>query len=148
MLFRSPEWDQIAAYEALAPLHWDVEEFDFGAVSEENEPKTEGEDLRLLFREESEGGEEEVPSSDEVDPSLEEEIDSPSDDDEPMGGKPFRFLGSSEEDSEEENSGGGDGWSDSGSEGGSSAFSSDDDDDSDDDGSRDAPSRSPKRRRY
>ena len=58
-----------------------------------------------------------------VDSSSEEEIDSPSNDDEPMGGKPFRFLGSSEEDSEEENSGGGD-------------------------GSGDAPSRSPKRRRY
>ena len=143
----TPEWDPTAAYEALAPLHWDAEEFDFGVVSEEDEPKTEGEDLRLLFREESESGEEEDPSSDEVDPSSEEEIDSPSDDDEPMGGNPFRFLGSSEEDSEEEDSGGGDGWSDSGSEGGSSAFSSDDDD-SDDDGSGDAPARSPKRRRY
>ena len=60
------------------------------------------------------------------------EIDSPSDDDEPMGGKPFRFLGSSKEDSEEENSSDGDGWSDSGS----------DNDDSDDDGSGDAPARS------
>src|SRR6185312_17390416 len=145
----TPEWDPTAAYEALAPLHWDAEEFDFGVVSEEDEPKTEGEDLRLLFQEESESGEEEDPSSDEVDPSSEEEIDSPSDDDEPMGGKPFRFLGSSEEDSEEENSGDGDGWSDSGSEGGSNAFSSDDDDDegSDDDGSEDVPARSPKRHR-
>ena len=67
-----------------------------------------------------------------------------------MGGKPFRFLGSSEEDSEKEKSGDGDGWSDFGSEGGSSAFSSDDDDDdgSDDNGSGDVPARSPKRRRY
>ena len=24
----TPEWDPTAAYEALAPLHWDVEEFD------------------------------------------------------------------------------------------------------------------------
>ena len=44
----TPEWDP-TAYEELAPLHWDAEEFDFGAVSEEDEPKTEGEDLRLLF---------------------------------------------------------------------------------------------------
>ena len=44
-----PEWDLTAAYEALAPLHWDAEEFDFGVVSEEDEPMTEGEDLRLLF---------------------------------------------------------------------------------------------------
>ena len=145
----TPEWDPTAAYESLAPLHWDAEEFDFGVVSEEDEPKTEGEDLRLLFQEESESSDVEDPYSDGVDSSSEEEIDSPSDDDEPMGGKPFRFLGSSEEDNEEENSGGGGGWSDSGSEGGSSAFSSndDDDDDSDDDGSRDARARSPKRRR-
>ena len=90
----TPEWDPTAAYEALAPLHWDAEEFDFGVVSEEDEPETEGEDLRLLFQEESEKEEEEDPSSDGVDSSSEEEIDSPSDDDEPMGGKPFRFLGS------------------------------------------------------
>ena len=40
----TPEWDPIAAYEALAPLHWDAEEFDFGVVSEEDEPETEGEE--------------------------------------------------------------------------------------------------------
>ena len=46
----TPEWDPIAAYEALAPLHWDAEEFDFGVVSEEDEPETEGEeDLQFLF---------------------------------------------------------------------------------------------------
>src|SRR6185436_12155532 len=52
----TPEWDPTAAYEALAPLHWDAEEFDFGVVSEEDEPMTEGEDLRLLFQEEPESG--------------------------------------------------------------------------------------------
>ena len=57
----APEWDPTAAYEALAPLHWDAEEFDFGVVSEEDEPETEGEDLRLLFQEESEKNEEEEP---------------------------------------------------------------------------------------
>ena len=41
----TPEWDPTAVYEALAPLHWDAEEFDFGDVSEEDEPETEGEDL-------------------------------------------------------------------------------------------------------
>ena len=50
----TPEWDPIAAYEALAPLHWDAEEFDFGVVSEEDEPETEGEDLQFLFQEELE----------------------------------------------------------------------------------------------
>ena len=44
----TPEWDPTAAYEALAPLHWDAEEFDFGVASEEDEPTTEGEeDLQL-----------------------------------------------------------------------------------------------------
>ena len=139
----------MAAYEALAPLHWDAEEFDFGVVSEEDEPMTEGEDLRLLFQEESESGEEEDPSSDGVDSSSEEEIDSPSDDIEPMGGKPFRFLGSSEEDNEEECSGGGGRSSDAESDGGSSADKSGgSDDDGDDSDGGNVPARSPKRRRH
>ena len=45
----TPEYDLIAAYEALAPLHWDAEEFNFGTVFEEDEPKTEWEDLQFLF---------------------------------------------------------------------------------------------------
>ena len=145
----TPEWDPTAAYKALAPLHWDAEEFDFGVVSEEEEPETEGEDLRLLFQEESESTSNNKFSWDGVDSSSEEEIDSTFVDD-PMGGNPFRFLGSSEENSEEESSGGGRS-SDFGSEGGSSAFDDDDSyDDSDDDGSDggDVPARSPKLRRY
>ena len=39
------EYNPTAAYEALAPLHWNAEEFDFGIVSEDDEPETEGEDL-------------------------------------------------------------------------------------------------------
>ena len=102
----TPEWNPIAAYEALAPLHWDAEEFDFGVISEEDEPETEGGDLQFLFQEELESVSDDAFSWDGVDSSSEEEIDSSSGDDEPMGGKPFRFLGSSEEDSEEEKSGG------------------------------------------
>jgi len=45
----TPEYNPTAAHEALAPLHWNAEEFDFGVVSEDDEPKTSGEDLRLLF---------------------------------------------------------------------------------------------------
>jgi len=144
----TPEYNPAAAYEALAPLHWDAEEVDFGIASEDDEPQTEGEDLQLLFQEELESSSEEKFSWDGTDSSSEEEIGSPSSDDEPMGGNPFRFLASSEEDSEEE-SGGGGGWSDdAGTDGGSSAFdgtSGDDDDDSD---GGDTPVRSPKRRRY
>ena len=50
----TPEYDPVAAYEALAPLHWDAEEFDFEITSEDDEPQTEGEDLQLLFQEELE----------------------------------------------------------------------------------------------
>src|SRR6185369_13264417 len=55
----TPEYDPTAAYEALAPLHWDAEEFDFGNISEDDEHKTDGEDLRLLFQEEPESGSDE-----------------------------------------------------------------------------------------
>ena len=34
----TPEYNPAAAYEALAPLHWDAEEFDFGIASEDDEP--------------------------------------------------------------------------------------------------------------
>ena len=84
----TPEWNPTAAYEALAPLHWDAEEFDFGVVSEEDEPETEGEDLQFLFQEELESIGDDAFSWDGVDSSSEEEIDSSSGDD-PMGGKPF-----------------------------------------------------------
>ena len=55
----------------MAPLHWDAEEFDFGVVSEEDEPETEGEDLQLLFQEELESNDEEDSSSDGADSSSE-----------------------------------------------------------------------------
>src|SRR6185503_3333689 len=67
-----PEYDPAAAYEVLAPLHWDAEEFDFGIASEDDEPQTEGEDLRLLFQEELESSSEEGFSWDGADSSLEE----------------------------------------------------------------------------
>src|SRR6185312_5584349 len=102
----TPEYNPAAAYDALAPLHWDAEEFDFGIASEDDEPQTEGEDLQLLFQEELESSSEEKFSWDGADSSSEEEIGSPSSDDDSMGGNPFRFLGSSEEDSEEESGGG------------------------------------------
>ena len=135
----TPQFNPVAAHEALAPLHWDAEEFDFGITSEDDEPQTEGEDLQLLFQEELESSSEEGFSWDGADSSSVEEIGSSSSSDEPMGGKPFRFLGSSEEDSEEESGGGGSRNSDAETDGGSSAF---------DGASGDVPARSPKRRRY
>ena len=73
-------------------------------VTEEDEPEPKGEDLQFLIQEELESVSDDAFSWDGVDSSSEEEIDSSSGDD-PMGGKPFRFLGSSEEDSEEKSSG-------------------------------------------
>ena len=60
-----------------------------------------------MFQEELESSGDDKFSWDGVDSFSEEEIDSSSSSDEPMGGKPFRFLGSFEEDSEEGCSGGG-----------------------------------------
>ena len=83
----TPEWDPAAAYEALAPLHWDAKEFDFGVASEEDKPKTEGEeDLQFLFQEELESSEDDVFSWEGADSS--EEIDSSSSDDTAVGGNP------------------------------------------------------------
>jgi hypothetical protein len=45
----TPEFDSKAAYEACAPLHWDVEEWDFWAWSEDNESLTDGKDLQFLL---------------------------------------------------------------------------------------------------
>src|SRR6185437_14726882 len=139
----TPEWDPIAAYEALAPLYWDAEEFDFGVASEEDEPMTEGEeDLQFLFQEELESSEDDAFSWEGADSS--EEIGSPPSDDTAAGGNPHQFLQAPTEGSKEETTSSGGRSSSSTEDDGNS--SSDDGDDDDDDGG-DAPSRSPKRRR-
>ena len=81
----TPEYNPTVAYEALAPLHWDAEEFDFGIVSEDDEPETEGEDLRLLFQEEPESTSNDGFSWDGADSSSEEDIGSSSSGDDSMG---------------------------------------------------------------
>ena len=137
----TPEWDQTAAYEALAPLHWDAEEFDFGVASEEDEPETEGEeDLQFLFQKELESSEDNSFSWEGADSS--EEIDS-SGDDAAAGGNPRQFLKAPMEGSEEgssnsrQNSSGGADDDDSGGD--------DDDSSGDDDDGGSTPVRSPKR---
>jgi hypothetical protein len=45
----TPEFDSKAAYEACTPLHWDAEEWDFWAWSEDDESLTDGEDLQFLL---------------------------------------------------------------------------------------------------
>jgi hypothetical protein len=41
----TPEFDSEATHEACAPLHWDAEEWDFRAWSEDDESLINGEDL-------------------------------------------------------------------------------------------------------
>ena len=116
----TPEWDPTAAYEALAPLHWDAEEFDFGVASEEDEPMTEGEeDLQFLFQEELESSEDDAFSWEGADSSK--EIGSSSSDDTAAGGNPHQFLKAPMEGSEE-------GSSSSTEDDGSSSGDDDDDD--------------------
>jgi hypothetical protein len=45
----TPEFDLVASYEALAPLHWDAEEWDFNIWSEDDESLTDDEDLQILL---------------------------------------------------------------------------------------------------
>jgi hypothetical protein len=45
----TPEFDPIASYEALVPLHWDVEEWDYSTWSEDDEPLIDDEDLQILL---------------------------------------------------------------------------------------------------
>jgi hypothetical protein len=74
----TPEFDPIAAYEACTPLHWDAEEWDFQAWSEDNESLTDLEDLQLLL-----GGELDEDGDDDMSwegdfSTTEEEVDAPS----------------------------------------------------------------------
>jgi hypothetical protein len=45
----TPEFDPIALYEDLAPLHWDGEEWDYSTWSEDDEPLTDDEGLQILL---------------------------------------------------------------------------------------------------
>jgi hypothetical protein len=45
----TPEFDNKASYETCAPLHWDAEEWDFWAWSEDDESLTDCEDLQFLL---------------------------------------------------------------------------------------------------
>jgi hypothetical protein len=55
----TPEFDPIASYEALAPLHWDAEEWDFSTWSEDDEPLTDDEDLQVLLHGDLDEGDDE-----------------------------------------------------------------------------------------
>jgi hypothetical protein len=71
----TPEFDSGAAHEACAPLHWDVEEWDFRAWPEGDESLTDGEDLQFLLDGDLEDEDDNDESWDGYDSSSEEEED-------------------------------------------------------------------------
>jgi hypothetical protein len=94
----TPEFDSKAAYEACAPLHWDAEEWDFWAWSEDDESPTDGEDLQFL----PDGELEDEDDNDNVsweghDSTSEEEEDDESTEENPTAGS-FLCTRSSDED--------------------------------------------------
>jgi hypothetical protein len=93
-----PEFDPTTAYEACAPLHWDEEEWDFQAWSEDDESLTDGEDLQfLLDRElENEDDNDDVSWEGNFSSSEEEANDASTEEDLAIGG--FLRGGSSEDD--------------------------------------------------
>jgi hypothetical protein len=118
------EFDSEAAHGACAPLHWDVEEWDFSAWLEDDESLTDGEDLQFLLVGELEDEDDDDESRDGYDPSSEEEEDDKSTEEDLMAWS-FLCTRSSDED-------------DDGDDGGDSDDGADSDDgSSSDDGARD-----------
>jgi hypothetical protein len=118
------EFDSGAAHEACAPLHWDAEEWDFRAWSEDDESLTDGEDLQVLLDGELEDEDDDDDESwDGYDSSSKEEEDEESTEEDPMTRSFLRARSSDEDD-------GGDSDDGANSDDGSSS-----DDDAGDDGS-------------
>jgi hypothetical protein len=121
------KFDSRAAHEAYAPLHWDAEEWDFRAWSEDDESLTDGEDLQFLLDGELED-EDDDESWDGYDSSLEEEEDDESTKEDPTAGSFLRTRSSDKEDGgdsddgadSDDGSSNDDGARDDGSDGGSS----------------------------
>jgi hypothetical protein len=114
-----------AAHEACAPLHWDAEEWDFWAWSEDNESLTDGKDLQFLLDGELEDEDNDSDESwDGHDSSSEEEEYDESIEEDPTVGSFLRARSS-----DEDNDGDDDGDSDNGA--------NSDDGSSSDDGTKD-----------
>jgi hypothetical protein len=124
----TPEFDSKAAYEACAPLHWDVEEWDFWAWSEDDESLTDSEDLQfLLDRELEDEDDDDDVSWEGHDSSLEEDDDDESTEEDLMVGSFLRVRSSDKDDGGDSDDGtdgdngstSDDGARDDGSDGGS-----------------------------
>jgi hypothetical protein len=95
----TPKFDSMAAYEACTPLHWDAEEWDFWAWSENDESLTDGEDLQFLLNRELEDEDDNDDVSWEGhDSSSEEEEDDESTEEDPTTGSFLRARSSDEDD--------------------------------------------------
>jgi hypothetical protein len=128
----TPKFDSEAAHEACAPLHWDVEEWDFSARSKDNESLTDGEDLQFLLDGELEDEDDDDESWDVYDSSSKEEEDDESTKEDPMIGSFLRARSCDEDDDgddggdsddgadSDDSSSSDDGAGDDGSDGGSS----------------------------
>jgi hypothetical protein len=109
----NPEFDSGAAHEACAPLHWDAEEWDFRAWSEDDESLTDGEDLQFLLDGELEDEDDDDDESwDGYDSSSEEEEDDESNEEDPTVGS-FLRARSSDEGNDRDDSGDSDDRADS-----------------------------------
>jgi hypothetical protein len=101
----SLEFDPKAAYEACAPLHWDMKEWDFWVWSEDDESLTDGEDLRFFLGGQLEDEDDDSDVSWEGHDSSSEEDDSDkSTEEDPTAGS-FLRVGSSNEDNNEDGDG-------------------------------------------
>jgi hypothetical protein len=127
----TPEFYSRAAHEACTPLHWDAEEWDFRAWSEDDESLTDGEDLQFLLDGELEDEDDDDDESwDGYNSSAEDDDDESTEEDLAAGS--FLCARSSDEDDDgdddrdsddgadsDDGSSGDDGARDDGSDGGS-----------------------------
>jgi hypothetical protein len=82
----TPEFDLVASYEALAPLHWDAEEWDFNIWSEDDESLTNDEDLQILLNGDLDEGDDNPWDDDFFFSSKEDTKNTSTDDDSVAGG--------------------------------------------------------------
>jgi hypothetical protein len=82
----TPEFDLVASYEALAPLLWDAEEWDFNIWSEDDESLTDDEDLQILLNGDLDEGDDDSWDDDFFFSSEEDTKNTSTDDDSVAGG--------------------------------------------------------------
>ncbi|PVH66048.1 hypothetical protein PAHAL_1G134700 [Panicum hallii] len=128
----TPEFDPIASYEALAPLHWEAEEWDFSTWSEDDEPLTDDEDLQTLLHGDLDEGDIEDSWDDDFFSFSEEDAKDTSTDDDSVAGGFLRGGSLTSEDT-------GDASDDTSDDGGNSNSTGGNDGSSDDDTSASLP---------